>query len=40
MVQTIKTSGIKELQKGKKLRGKLEFKFDELETKVWLEYTG
>jgi len=30
---------IKELQKGNKLRGKLEFKWDELKTKLWLEYT-
>jgi hypothetical protein len=29
---------IKELQKGKKLKGKLEFKWDDLKTKLWLEY--
>ena len=29
---------IKELQKGNKLKGKLEFKWDDLKTKLWLEY--
>lgn len=38
--QKIKLIGyaIKELQKGKKLKGKLKFKWDDLETKLWLEY--
>jgi len=31
---------IKELQKESKLRGKLQFKWDNLETKLWLEYIG
>jgi hypothetical protein len=31
---------IKELQKDNKLQGKLEFKFDELKKRVWLDYTG
>lgn len=29
---------IKELQKGKKLKGKLKFEWDALETKLWLKY--
>ena len=29
---------IKELQKGNKLQGKIGFKWDELKTKVWVEY--
>lgn len=31
---------IKGVQKGNKLRGKLVFKWDDLKTKVWLEYLG
>ena len=31
---------IKELQKGKKLKGKLKFKWNEMKSKIWLEYTG
>jgi hypothetical protein len=31
---------IKEIQKGNKLQNKLEFKWDELKTKVWLVYMG
>ncbi len=40
--QKIKTIGnaIKDLQKGNKLQGKLEFKWDNLKTKYWLEYIG
>ena len=33
-------NAIKELQKGNKLQGKLVFKWDDLKTKVWLEYLG
>ena len=29
---------IKELQKDNKLKGKLEFKWDDFKTKLWLEY--
>lgn len=40
--QKIKLVGyvIKELQKDNKLQGKLGFKWDNLKTKVWLEYLG
>jgi hypothetical protein len=31
---------IKELQKGNKLKGKLKFNWDDLKTKLWLEYLG
>jgi len=31
---------IKELQKGNKLQGKLAFRWDDLKTKIWLEYLG
>ena len=31
---------IKELQKGNKLQGKLTFRWDDLKTKIWLEYLG
>jgi len=31
---------IKELQKGNKLQGKLVFRWDDLKTKIWLEYLG
>lgn len=35
--QIILNSGIKELQKRNKLQGKLEFKWDELKIRIWLE---
>lgn len=39
-IQLITNSGIKELQKDNKLRGKLKFQFDEVKSKIWLEYLG
>lgn len=38
-IQLIKFT-IKELQKENKLRGKLQFKWDDMETKLWLEFIG
>lgn len=38
-VKIIKNT-IKEVQKGNKLMGKLRFAWDDMETKLWLEYTG
>lgn len=40
MLKVIEISGIKELQKKNKLRGKLHFKFDDTKAKIWLEFTG
>ncbi len=31
---------IKEVQKGQKLKGKLKFRFDDVKSKIWLEYIG
>jgi len=40
MLKVIEISGIKELQKKNKLRGKLHFKFNDTKTMIWLEFTG
>ena len=33
-------SGIKELQKNQKLKGKLKFEFDNTKSKIWIKYIG
>ncbi len=39
-IKLIQYSGIKHLQKIKELHGKLKYCWDELNTKIWLEYLG